>query len=203
MENENYQGLSKIGAKEEELTFVADKIQDYVRNENDDTLQVIADKMKARPGLIGLFFPGKIQREYDKLSIERMREVFKSRAEALTLYTKTLIELAKKQGDMMIAMKVHQYEGELAAQAMQIRTSLTSFAQAQINIMSDSFEKSRISFGERRARQLRDAEKYREDEFYYTRFMRSINAEADTFFDTIKNLLAGFTNALNTKLEQS
>jgi len=163
---ENNQSLSQLhGTSEEDLQVVANKMKEYVKSENEAVLEEVASKLNERPGLIGVFFPSKVQKEYDKLTIQKMKNLFNTRENMLQAYTNTQIELAKKAGDRLIASKVQQYEGQLSMQAMEIRATLTEFAQIKINDMSATFEKSRIPFGERRERQIKDAERYKDDAY--------------------------------------
>ncbi len=196
--------LSQLpGSSEEDLQVVSNKMKEYISTENEAVLEAIRKKLNERPGIIGTIFPSKVKKEFDKLTIQKMKSLFETRENMLSVYTNTQIELARLAGDKMIESKILQYDGELSKQGMQIKADLTEFAQLKINDMSDTFEKSRIPFGERRARQLKDADKYKDDEFYYNRLKQNLNTEAEVFFNTIEDLLIGFKDALKNRLAKS
>ena len=199
---DNNQSLSQLrdisGA---ELQSVATKMKEYVTTENVAVLSEIQDKLRQRPGLIGVIFPGKLQREYDKLSVQKMKDFYATQKLMTEAYTNTLIELAKKEGDMAIALRMEQYGNVLSAVAMENRKKLTTLAQININEMSDTFEKSRTPFLERIERQVKEGEKYKNIDFLYNSHLQSLKKETEIFMATIEELLQGFKDALQKKLE--
>lgn len=198
MNNSNH--LSVNQTTEDDLQEVSNKMRQYVNTESENLLEVIKDKINERPGLFGVLFPGKVKKEHDKLTIQKMKNLFEAREDMLAAYTNTQIELARKAGDKMIEAKVIQYSAENQELAMQKQTELTAFAQLKINDMSANFEESRIPFGARRKRQMIDAEQYKDDDYYFKRLIKNLNKESDVFFDTIEDLLNGFKEAMKRRL---
>ncbi|GHV22642.1 hypothetical protein FACS189428_5030 [Clostridia bacterium] len=199
---DNDQSLSQLhDISGVELQSVATKMKEYVSTENEAVLSEIQDKLKQRPGLIGVLFPGKLQREYDKLSVQKMKDFYATQKIMTEAYTNTLIELAKKEGDMAIALRMEQYGNVLSAVAMENRKKLTTLAQININEMSETFEKSRTPFLERIERQVKEGEKYKNIDFLYNSHLQSLKKETEIFMATIEELLQGFKDALKKKLD--
>jgi hypothetical protein len=184
-----------------DLKSVTPKMKEFIINSNEVILSEIQDKLRQRPGLVGVLFPGKLQREYDKLSVQKMKDSYAIQKLMMDAYTNSLIEQAKKESDMAIALRVEQYENVLKAVKINNRKQLTAIAQTCINEMSATFEQSRIAFGERRERQIKDVERYKKDEFYYKKLKQNLNKEAEIFLDTIGDLLQGFKDALINKFD--
>jgi len=199
---DNNQSLSQLhDISGVELQSVATKMKEYVSTENEAVLSEIQDKLKQRPGLIGVLFPGKLQREYDKLSVQKMKDFYATQKLMTEAYTNTLIELAKKEGDMAIALRMEQYGNVLSAVAMENRKKLTVLAQININEMSETFERSRTPFLERIKRQFEEGEKYKTIPFLYDSHLQSLKKETEIFMATIEELLQGFKDALKKKLD--
>ncbi len=197
---ENQKKLSKLqDVNSDDIQEISLQMKEYVKNESDTVLQVIADKVNNRPGLLGILFPNSVQREQSKLTVQKMQNLFKSQDALLKAYTDSQIELAKKQADAFITSEVMKYEGELKRRAMIIQEDLTGQAQSGINEMTSVFAVSRETYMEKRNKQLQTAEKYKNDEYGYKAFIKSLNNELDVFMSTIDKLLGGFINALEKK----
>lgn len=132
-----------------------------------------------------------------------MKDVYQSRQDLMKAYINVQLELTKNEGQMVIKSKLQKYEGELSQQAMQIRTDLTEFSQRKIAEMMDTFDRSTSTFAERVDRQTKEAEKYKENEFLYNNLKKNLQKEQEMFFSTIEELLKGFKEALNNKLNQN
>jgi len=202
---ENKQHLSNLnGATEEDLQVVSNKMKEYISTESEAVLEVIKDKLNERPGLIGALFPSKVKKEHDKLTIQKMKNLFEARENMLDVYTNTQIELARKAGDKMIESKVMQYDEELIDQAMMMQKNLTIQAQIKINELSVVFKKSKSSFMKNRIEQLKEFEEHKEyDPSGYESMIKSLETEKEIFVETIENRLRGFVKALEKKLEKT
>ena len=187
--------------EEEDLQVVSDNMKEYVSTENETALKVITKKLNQRPGLIGILFPNEIKKKYDELTIQKMTDLFKAREDMLAVYTNTQIELARKASAKMIESRIMRYDSELSKQGMQIKADLNEFVRIKLNEISCSSEKTNISFGKRRARQMEDAEKYKSDKFYYDRLKQNLEKEASIFFDMNEALLEAFKDALQNKIK--
>jgi predicted XRE-type DNA-binding protein len=202
MEKQHLSNLN--GATEEDLQVVSAKMKEYISTESEAVLEVIKDKLNERPGLIGALFPSKVKKEHDKLTIQKMKNLFDARENMLAVYTNTQIELARKAGDKMIDSKVMQYDEELIEQAMIMQKNLTSLAQININEMSEVFKNSRESFSDRRIEQLVKFEKIKDiDPTGYGAQIKSLDSEQIIFMETIDDLLNGFKDSLKNKLKNT
>jgi hypothetical protein len=203
---EKEQGLVNVGGSSdnESLQVVANNLQIMMLQErNDEAKLVVESELRRRPGLFGIMFPGRILKENEELAVQNMKDVYQSRQDMMKAYVNIRIELMKNEGQMVIKSKLQKYEGELSQQAMQIRTDLTEFSQRKIAEMMDTFDRSTSTFAERIDRQTKEAEKYRENEFLYNNLKQNLQKEQEMFFSTISELLNGFKEALNNKLNQN
>jgi len=202
---ENERSLANIGSEDgkESLQIVAKNLQTAIQTGTDVALQAVNFEIRRRPGLFGIMFPGKILRENEELTIQNMKDMYQIRQDLLKAWVNVQLELTKNEGQMIIKSKLQRYEGELSQQAMQIRTDLTEFSQRKISEMMDTFDRSTSTFAERIDRQTKDAEKYKDNAFLYEKLKKNLEKEAEMFFTTISELLDGFKEALNNKLNQN
>ena len=188
----------------ESLQVVASNLETLLlQGRSDDAALAVESEMRRRPGLFGIMFPGRILKENQELAVQNMKDVYQSRKELMQAYVNVRMELIKNEGQMIIKSKLQKYEGELSQQAMQIRTELTEFSQKKIYEMMDTFDRSTSNFAERIDRQTKEAEKYIDNEFLYNNLKQNLLKEQEMFFSTISELLNGFKEALNNKLNQS
>ena len=186
---------------ENELQLVAPKIKEYISNQNDAVWSEIEKNLEQRPGLLGILFPGKLKSEYEKLSVQKLKDSYAVQKLMTEAYAHALIELVKKEGDMMIKQRVLQFEDILAKDAVKYRTEITAYVQTSINNMSDIFKESRTQFLARMDQQYDEGEKYKHRPHLYSAHAQSLNKETDIFMATIEELLQGFKDALKKKLE--
>jgi hypothetical protein len=197
-----YEGLAKVtDINEGNLGNVSRHIQEYIETENSNVLQAIANDLKARPGLIGVLFPGKFQTTIDGLKIQQIENLFKNRQDLLAAYTNVRLESIKIQGENHIISMTQGFTKILTEQAMQIRSELTAFSQSKINEMSERFRDSRREFVQRIKEQEQEAEACKEIPYLYGEYKDSLKHEAKVFFTTIANILNGFIKDLEDKLE--
>lgn len=124
---------------ENDIQIIANQMKEYFGNENEELLNVIAQKLDTHPEIANSFSLHISKREWERLNVEKLKKLFASDEKLLEAYTNLQIELIKIAGDRLIASKLQQYEGERSVQAMQIKTALTEFAQMKINQMSNTF----------------------------------------------------------------
>ena len=198
--------LAKIydESNNESLETLAQNVKGYFQSEDQKALEAISTELNKRPALISFFFPGKIEKENQEITIQTMREQFKNRQEMLRIYMDILTYQTKIEGEMLIKAKTQHYEGRLSQQAMQIRTELTAFSQTKIDEMTSIFKKSRVNFSERVDEQFSAAEKYKgKNDFLYQQFTESLHKETALFFGTIETLLTDFKEDLKNKLDKT
>ena len=188
------------GITKGEIQDVSLNMKNYIKTQNETHLTEIANKVNNRPGLLGVLFPTAIQKEHGKLTVQRMRELFKSQSELLNVYTNAQLELAKKQADFIIQHEVLKYKGELVHMGIKIQKELTTKASEGIDYMTTEFEKSKASEGEKLLRQYEEAKRYEHIPHLHKNVIQSLENETEVFFKAIDILLNGFIDALTTKI---
>lgn len=171
-----------------EFSEVANAIEKYATKEDDANLEYILDRVNKNPSLLTRLFPSKIQKEYDKLSIDHMKSLFQSKSELLKVYNDIKLQIAKKQGDALIA-----------AVGMHLQDKLATIAAEKINSVQDTLEKSRERHMIRMQRQYDAVKSYTNSESKEM-FLKSLKNEEITYFKTVQEILDGFINSLKTKL---
>jgi len=187
----------------DDLDSISTLIQNHIQVENSNVEQVIHRKLNERPGLIGVIWPNRIQREYDELTVQQMRDLFKHRQEIVSLFINIQLELARRAGEKLILQRTQQYERELIKQAIDIRAELTAVCQTNLNDISVVFHKSRKEFVERIKIQEAEAEQCKDVTFLYDEYKESIRHETIIFFQIIKDHLDKFRAALNISLQEA
>ena len=206
--------LSKLhGADQDDLQFVANKMQQYISTESEVVLDEITMKMNQRRGLIGVLFPSKIITEHDKLTIEKMRTLFKNREDMLAVYTNTQIELAKKAGEMIIASKLQDYQGELKKTHTFIQKDLVELINRANRELSqstlDELNKLQSSFTDAISKFVNNVENQEKvlesitnkDSSIYRATKTSIDNNVDLFYAITKQLMDDFKTGLQTKIK--
>lgn len=182
--------LAKLDSSSiQELQMISDNVRKYVDTENDATLQIALQKINQRPGLLRTLFPGKFEKLQSQLTLEKMQSIYEAKEKMFILYTGIQLEIARQQGDALIA-----------ATGMHLREQLTQFAASKIDSMSITLERSRQSFVERLKMQLVNMENYRDFPELVEPYHQSLKDEINIYFSTIKELLDGFRSALNRKV---
>lgn len=190
MESQNQ--LSKLGENSlQDLQSISESIKNYVDRENDVVLQTVVEKIKTNENMLQKLLPNKTTRVYKKMLTEKMYNVFKSQEHMFEIYTEIQIEIARQQGDALIA-----------ATGMQLRDSLSKFANQKINSLKNTLEESREGYMESISRQLDNAERYKKHKELYEDLKESIRFEWKQYFGFVENLIVGFREALNSKVSE-
>jgi hypothetical protein len=148
--------------------------------------------MNEKPGLIARLFPTAYEKEQQRITVQRMRSLAKSREDMFKLYTDVQLEIARKQGDALIA-----------SVGMDLQAKLTTFAAERIDEITDTVNESRVKFMKRMRPQYEEVENYKDLPDLYARASESVKQEVDIYFDSIGKLLKGFIEALDTKVQSS
>jgi hypothetical protein len=195
----NQNNLIKVDANSNELQLFNQHMKEYLTTRRESILETMRRDLNRKPGILRSIFPNKVSKLQESLSLEEMRNMFKTEQELLSVYTNTQLELAKLAASHLIKAKSIKYNSELSALGMEIQSQLSEFAQVRINKMSATFEKSKTEFGERRARQLQEAKKYVDDEVYYNRVTNNLNLELNVFMASIEDAYSKFIAAMNNE----
>lgn len=176
----------------EELKQISVAMKDYISTENETAMQTVVEKINKKPGLFARLFPNAYEKEQQRITLDRMRTMYKAKKEFFELYTAIQLEIARKQGDALIA-----------SVGMELRASLTSFATARIEEVSQTIGASRQRFMQRITPQLDDVENYKAYPDVYEPARQSIKNEIKTYFEGIDELLKGFIEAMKSKVPDS
>jgi len=175
----------------DDLRVLSQNMQSYIQSENDEMLSTVVDKLNERKGLYRKIFPTEFQKEHDKLTLQSMKQLYANKQRYMNLCVDIQIEVAKKQGDALIA-----------AVGIKNTAMLTSYAQEKIEEMSQTFQEKRMSFAQSMIQQNRDAEQFKEVDYLYDEYKKSLKNETTTFFRSIDSLLDGFISALESKVKE-
>lgn len=180
------------GTSVDELKQISLEVQQYITTENETTLQAALDKMNQRPGLMARLFPTAYEKEQQRITLHKMRSMAEAKEEMFKLYTQVQLEIARKQGDALIA-----------SVGMQLHAKLTAFAAERIDEITQTIDESREKFMGRMRPQLAGVENYKDLPELYEPARQSVNQEISIYFQSIGKLLAGFVEALESKVESS
>jgi hypothetical protein len=183
--------LSRLGdTSVDELKQISAGLQQYLATESEAALKSTLDKIGQKPGLIVRLFPTAIQREEQRNILQRMRSVARANEEMYRLYTDVQLELARKQGDVLIA-----------SVGMDLQAKLTTFAAKRIEEITETISSSRRRFADRVKPEFENLKNYQDIPDLYQLVRQSIDEEMKTFFTTLNKLLDGFRTALESKVE--
>jgi hypothetical protein len=186
------QQLSKLeGTSIADLAAVSDSMQSYIRSSTAEVRKAAVENMGQQSPLMRRLFPNQLQRENNRLAIEGVRQVAQAKAELLGLYMSTQIEIAKKKADALVA-----------AQGMQIQTTLVRFADEQMQLLSSTLNNSRSLFLAEMAPKLDELDNYKKYPVLYDPAAESIEHHIQSYFENCRILLDGFTASLSNKVSQ-
>lgn len=184
--------LSKLeGGSIAELQSISNEVKKYVDTENDATLQVALQKINQKPNFWQKLFPSKFQKMQDDLTINKMQSIYKAKEQMFAIYTGVQLEIARQQGDALIA-----------ATGMHLQDQLTRFAASKIDSMTDTLEGSMNSFMEKMYRQRENVEKYKKFPDMAERYEQSLKNEQEIYFSFIEQLLQNFRETLERKIKE-
>jgi hypothetical protein len=185
--------LSHLGdTSVEELKQISVAVQQYVSTENEVALQTALDKINQKPQLIARLFPSALEKEKQRTILQRMRSMGRANEEMFKLYTEVQLEIARKQGDALVA-----------SVGMNLQTKLTTFAAERIDEITETVDGSRQRFMERMRPQFQNVESYKDIPELYQPALQSVKREVTTYFESISKLLEGFIEALESKVKST
>ena len=179
-------------ASVDDLRQVSTAMKDYVETENESSMQAVVYMIKHKPGFFARLFPTAYEEELERITLDRMRTMYNAKKQFFELYTRIQLEIARKQGDALIA-----------SVGMDLQGKLTQFATKKIEEMSETIGTSRQKFIERITPQLQDLDRYKAIPEVYGPARQSVQNEIKTYFQGIDELLNGFIEALKSKVSNS
>ncbi len=180
--------LNSNGVSVDDLKTIAVSMQRYVEAENDETVQQIAVVMQKNSGFWSRLFPTQLQKEQNRAVAERLRSLYKSKEQFFKLYTEVQLEIARKQGDALIA-----------SVGMDLQAKLAAFAAQKIDELSQTIDVSRSTFLQRMRPALKEVDDYKDLPELHEPALQSVRQEIDIYFQSIGKLLNGFVRALEAK----
>jgi hypothetical protein len=180
------------GVSVDDLKNIAVSMQRYVETENDETVQQIAVVMQKNSGFWSRMFPTQLQKEQNRAVSERVRALYKSKEQFFKLYTDVQLEIARKQGDALIATV-----------GMDLQAKLAAFATQKIEELTETIDESRSRFLQRMRPALDEVETYNDIPDLHEPALQSVKEEINIYFKSISKLLNGFVSALESKVAGS
>jgi hypothetical protein len=173
----------------QELTDISTMMGDYINNQSDIVRQAVIARVNRNPGLLARLFPNKFEKEDRRIALDRMTTMYEKEKQLLEVFTAVKLQIARRQGDALIASVGMALQGKLAA-----------FAMRKIDDLSETFGDSRQRFLARMKPQIEDLENYKDFPELYDSARISIRNEIKTYFAGIDELLGGFISALQCKI---
>jgi len=183
--------ITKNDGFSSELFLIAEKLEQYMKNENDTLLQEITKELNRKPGLLALVFPSSLQKAEDKISIEKMRIIYKRKEIFFEFYSNIKLEIARRMADALIAPI-----------GMDLQTRLAKFASKKIDEFSETIGESRKNFMQTMLPQFQELETYKHIPELYEPAYQSMNNQVSVYFESIKELMQGFIDNLRKKASE-
>lgn len=183
--------ITKNDGFSDELYLIAEKLEQYMDSENDTLLQEITKDLNRHPGLLSLIFPSSLQKAEDKISIEKMRLLYKRKEMFFEFYSNVKLEIARRMADALIAPV-----------GMDLQTRLAKFASKKIDEFSETIGQSRKGFLQSMRPQFQELETYKHIPELYEPAYQSMNNEVAIYFESVKELMQGFIDNLRKKASE-
>lgn len=174
----------------EDLKQISTAMKEYINTEDESAMEKVVEKINKKPGLLARLFPNAYEKEEQRITLDRMRTIYKAKKEFFELYTAIQLEIARKQGDALIA-----------SAGMSLQTNLSKFAAAKIAEMKETIDASKENFFQRMDVQRQTVEQYKHFPELYDPAYQSMKQEIKIYFKSIEQLLEGFNEAMNSKVK--
>lgn len=171
-----------------ELEQVSSGMHDYVRAATSESREAALEAMNRR-GVMQRLFPTQYEKERQRLGVQTMRQIGEAKRELLEVFTRTQIEIARKQADALIA-----------TQGMHLQTQLARFANEKIQDLNSSLNSSRERFMTEIAPQFDMIERFQNRPEIYKPAYDSVLHQIEVYFGHHKALLDGFNQALRNRV---
>ena len=185
------QQMAKIEeASVEYLSNVSGRMKQFIRDESEDSLEGIVALLDQKPGLLSRLLPTQFEKEARHAASLQLQQIADNKRAMLAVYTEVQLEIARQEGDMLIASRGLETGAMLAAFATQKFLELQeTIAVSQTRFMN--------SYVPRKAEIAAFKDDHPE---LYERAMRAQLHQLDTYFDTTDGLLDDFKAALGRRL---
>jgi hypothetical protein len=184
------QGAKLSDAPVEYLANVSAQIRQYIREENDDALHGVLALVDQKPALFSRLLPTPLEKEQRRVAGEQVRQIADDKRKMVELYTHFQLEIARREGEVLIAARSVETGGVLTAFATQKLLELT-------DTIADAQEKFMDKYGPRQD----EIDKYKTTRpELYERAAKSQRHQLEIYFNTTDALLNDFQASLEKRL---
>jgi len=202
-----------VANQADETRSFIEHIKHFMRDENENMLEVIHSKRNEMPFFLRRFFKDKMGRELEKLSIQEMKNFFSRKAEVMALMfsaQKELINLEVKNAIAIRTLKYEKYlreatfeaEAELTAKVVKLKAWLTNAVGAEMENMNEALDRCRDDHLDKYLRREAKARGIENSPFLYQQYMASIRSHSEFVFRVIDNLQERFENSVSLTLDE-
>lgn len=174
----------------DELQSIAGMMQRHVRNETEESYAQISMALQRRGAFFGLF-PTAIQKEHEKLTINKMKSLYNKKEAFFELYTNIQLEVARKRGDALVA-----------AVGADLRAKLAAFVKVKIHEIHGTINESRAPFLASMREQYETVAEYQDIPDLYEPAYEAVREQTGLYFESMSKLLRGFNDAMDSKLNE-
>jgi len=188
--NNNFK-ISKYDVSDNVLVIADDFIEKKIIQSDDKNIEQIVFLLKDKPSFLNLLFPTKSSRAIQKMTSDKMRNLFLEKEEDLfRVHSEIQLERLRIASDKMI-----QKSNSIN------RKKLIEYYQNSINDMSIVMMKSRSAFSDKRIENLKDLEKYKDHPILYKNYKKTLNDQLELFFSNIDILLNQFMKEIKKSVQ--
>lgn len=182
--------LNELKKQQTNLVNVSNNLSDYLKSQSDEISPLIIEKINEEPRLKNLWglMPNKITKEHNAMTVERMRQIFKSKTDVFEYYSQTQLELVKIAGQIMIQ------KADVSGVA-----ELTKHIEKETEELNLVIEKGNKSFFASRARQMADREQYKNDKEAYDTYNGILSSALKKRTESIDILTEQYLNAMKKR----
>jgi hypothetical protein len=172
----------------DELEQVSSSMQEYIRAANSESREAALEAMNRR-GVMQRLFPTQYEKERQRIGVQTLRQVSEAKRELLDVFTRTQIEIARKQADVLIA-----------TQGVNLQTQLARFASEKIQDLNSTINAARERFLNEIAPQFDMVERFQNRPEIYKPAYDSLLHQIDVYFSHNAALLDGFNQSLRNRV---
>lgn len=178
------------GTSVEYLYEVSGAMKSFIRDESETALDTAVRRLDEKPGLLRRLLPTAYEREAQTAAAMQLRQIADNKHAMLALYAEVQLEIARQEGDALIA-----------SVGMDTQTKLTKFAMAKIAELATTIHASQAEFESHYGPRKAQIATYRDEHpELYERAMQGLKEQFDIYFDTTDELFRGFKAALANRL---
>jgi len=203
-----------VANQADETRSFLEHIKNFMRDENENMLEMIHSKRNETPFFLRRFFKDKMGEELDKLSIQEMKDFFGRKAEVMALMFSAQKELMNLEVKNAIAIRTLRYEKylrettfeaetDLSAKVVKLQAWLTSAVGAEMKKMGEALDSNRDHQIKEYERQEEKARAIESIPFLHAQYMASIRSHSEFVFRVIEKLKERFENSLSITLEEA